>query len=258
MNANSICFSLISHGHGAMVTNLIAQLDSCASLRGAKLILTINLKNEIIYIPQLKNLDLKLQINDEKKGFGQNHNNAFKRCETCKWFIILNPDLEILEKKPFHKVISFLDECSTDESPIGLASPLVLNKNLQAEDFRRSILTPFSLLKRRFKAKKEDFKDSRDDGFFWLAGMCLVINPAVFIKVSGFDERYFLYCEDFDLSLRVYQAGARICVIDTERIIHNAQRKSRKSYSFFMMHISSLLKVWVSRSFWMYVMNKRA
>lgn len=256
MNAKSICFSLISHGHGAMVTNLIAQLDACDSLYGAKFILTVNLKNEKIYIPNLKNLDLELHINDEKKGFGENHNNAFKRYETCNWFIILNPDLEILEKKPFHKLLNFVNEHSTDESPIGLASPLVLNPNLQVEDFRRSTLTPFSLFQRRFMIKKEDFKDSREDGFFWLAGMCLVINPAVFKGVSGFDERYFLYCEDFDLSLRVYQAGARICVIDTERIIHNAQRKSRTSSRFFIMHISSLLKVWLSRPFWRYVLNK--
>lgn len=41
----------------------------------------------------------------------------------------------------------------------------------------------------------------------WLDGACLMVNNAAFRGIGGFDERYFLYWEDVDLSLRMRRAG---------------------------------------------------
>lgn len=55
----------------------------------------------------------------------------------------------------------------------------------------------------------------------WLSGACLLVSSALWELVGGFDERYFLYWEDVDLSYRVQQAGGRLEVLSDAVAIHD-------------------------------------
>lgn len=46
----------------------------------------------------------------------------------------------------------------------------------------------------------------------WLTGACLAFSVALWDRVGGLDDRYFMYWEDIDLSHRVRAAGGRILV----------------------------------------------
>lgn len=54
----------------------------------------------------------------------------------------------------------------------------------------------------------------------WLSGACLVVSDDLWQRSGGFDEEYFLYWEDIDLSTRVVRAGGDLAVLDTVRVVH--------------------------------------
>ncbi|GAB2982847.1 glycosyltransferase family 2 protein [Frigoribacterium salinisoli] len=54
----------------------------------------------------------------------------------------------------------------------------------------------------------------------WLSGACLLLRRRAFDQVDGFDEGYFMYFEDVDLSLRLSEVGWRRRYVPSARIVH--------------------------------------
>ena len=115
-------------------------------------------------------------------------------------------------------------------------------------------LTPWSLLRRAVGLDREPRQPEgairRGQPFFWLAGMLLVIDRAAYRQIGGFDERYFLYCEDCDLCARLYAADFALEVDRTVHVVHDAQRDSHRSFRHLRWHLGSLAKYWLSKGFW--------
>jgi N-acetylglucosaminyl-diphospho-decaprenol L-rhamnosyltransferase len=55
----------------------------------------------------------------------------------------------------------------------------------------------------------------------WLTGACLMISRQLWEAVGGFDEDYFLYWEDVDLSHRILKAGGDLACVRTATAIHD-------------------------------------
>ena len=52
------------------------------------------------------------------------------------------------------------------------------------------------------------------------SGACLAVPREVWRRLDGFPEHYFMYCEDVDLSLRLWLAGERVGIEPTARVDH--------------------------------------
>ena len=75
-------------------------------------------------------------------------------------------------------------------------------------------------------------------------GYVLMVSGNHFKKLKGFDTKFYLYVEDCDLCMRSKYLGGQLIVLENFKVIHDAQRKSRKNWRFFILHIQSLLYYW--------------
>lgn len=63
----------------------------------------------------------------------------------------------------------------------------------------------------------------------WANGACLMVRKAVFDRLGGLDERFFMYFEDVDLCRRVQQLGYRVRYVAEGEVVHLLGRSSLTS-----------------------------
>jgi N-acetylglucosaminyl-diphospho-decaprenol L-rhamnosyltransferase len=142
-------------------------------------------------------------------GFGGGVNRGVSRAMAagCTAFLLLNPDVTIDAA-----AIEVLVAASAAD-PLTVLSPR-LNRPDGSPWFtgarldRRTGLTRYR-------------PDGRPDGpDRWLSGACLLVPRPCWELVGGFDDRYFLYWEDIDLSQRVLERGGDLRVVDDVTAVH--------------------------------------
>jgi GT2 family glycosyltransferase len=65
-----------------------------------------------------------------------------------------------------------------------------------------------------------------------LSGAFMMIKKAVFEKVNGFDETFFMYGEDIDLSLRITQEGYKNYYLGTISVTHLKGGSTTYNYKY--------------------------
>lgn len=231
-----ITVSIVSHGQAYMLDHLLESLIDFPEVD--KIIVTLNIP-EILRCSESSKL--VIVENTSPKGFGANHNAAFRH--STDYFCVLNPDIEI-RHNPFPKLMEILEK-----PDIGIVAPLVVSDSGEIEDSGREFFSPYSLLKRQIvkllKGKKslglEDISTDPD----WVAGMFMVFRNNVFEEVEGFDNGFHLYCEDVDICARTCLHGYHIRLCKEVAVVHRAQRKSHSSLKYFFWHCSSLVRLFI-------------
>jgi N-acetylglucosaminyl-diphospho-decaprenol L-rhamnosyltransferase len=236
--------SVVSHGQIGLVNTLIADLVRHSSPRLRRLVVTLNIPEDDPIRPADARFDILVLRNARVSGFGTNHNLAFRQCDT-RWFAVLNPDLRFSDDA----LGLLLAACEPQD---GLIAPLILDAEGHPADAARRLPTPLLVAARRLQRRSR----GPDPDFDWLAGMCLMLDAEAFRSLGGFDERYFMYCEDTDLCLRMQLAGWSVRQVPSVRIVHEARRESRRSVRYLRWHVTSLIRLWTSPVFWAYVRQR--
>lgn len=234
-----ICISVVSHGQGEIAARFLESLDRSAPSLVSQVIYTRNIPETATRTTGLRRIALSTIDNAQPRGFGQNHNAAFARCEQ-PYFCVVNPDI-VLPGDPFPA----LCRCLEDEG-LGLVAPLVTTSNLVTENTARRLYTPYELIRQKLRPRNHG--ESPD----WLAGMFMLFRSEAFRAIGGFDERYFLYIEDVDICTRLRLAGWRLRQCPESSVIHDARKQSHRSLKYTTWHIAGMLRYWTSTSFWLY------
>lgn len=248
----TLSISIISHGHEAHVRALLRLLAKPGATQLQRVWLTLNVPEAELADIQKSPwpFDLRVLINSRTRGFGTNHNHAFalerQQVVPATWFAVLNPDLT-WKRDPLPALMA-----AAALPRAGCAYPLQVNDAGLEQDHRRELPTPWCLLKRqvlgqRVSATKPD----------WANAAMLLFPTQVYAALRGFDERYFLYCEDVDLCLRLQLEGYQLVEARDSMVVHFAQRNSHRQWRHLWWHLSGLLRLWMSTPYRRYWAKRR-
>lgn len=239
-----ITISIVSHGQQELILPLLEQLERHCAEQIAKIVLTVNTPEPDLIAGKQWTFPVQPINNARPKGFGANHNAAFLHCET-PWFLVLNPDVRLT-----NDALSALTASATPRA--GLIAPLVRETNEVNPEPHRGLLTPMEILQRRQAGHRPPARPA------WIPGLFMLFRSDAFQQTSGFDNRFFMYGEDFDICARLQLQGWELKVNEDLEVRHEAQRASHRSWRHLYWHITSLVKVWMSSAFWRYRASRRS
>ena len=243
----SLTISIIDHGHGAQTANLISDLLQHEQIFETNLIVTANLKKNIPSLGKDRPR-VELIINDRPKSYSSNHNYALSKSEAA-WFVVLNPDVRFTRGN-IYEIVKF---CEEFDGSNGIFVPTVVDQKGCVQETVRRVPTPWSLFKKYcFRSSGISTYQLSKRARYVTNGPIMIFRGSVFRELSGFDEKFRLYCEDIDISIRAVNANYKIRQLDGHVIEHDGQRTSHKNIRFFLWHVKSLIKLWFSRAFFKY------
>lgn len=180
---------------------------------------------------------------DGNFGFGYGHNYAIKRfAAQSDYFLICNPDI-VFDSSEFEKLLNFVQ---TREEALFL--PKIVYENGENQYGARLLPSPFNLFARRFSPKYakqldedyllKNFDLSKPIFAPYLHGCFMLFRSKALLELGGFDERFFMYMEDVDLSRRCAEKFGNIYYPLAE-VIHLHEQGSYKNKTLLKAHLKS-------------------
>ena len=179
------------------------------------------------YLPS-KFPDLKFILNHENAGFARACNQGFK-ISSGRYVLFLNPDT-ILAGHCLDDCISFF-ETHPDAGAVGVRMTDIRNRFLK--ESKRGAPTPSASFYKLFglaaifpgsktfsKYYEGHLAEKENNPVDVLSGAFMMTRREVFEKVNGFDERFFMYAEDIDLSMRIIEEGYKNYYLGTVSVTH--------------------------------------
>ncbi|MPV70533.1 MULTISPECIES: glycosyltransferase family 2 protein [Burkholderia] len=196
-------------------------------------------------------IDCRLLTGHGNIGYGRGHNLAIRQT-TGRFHLILNPDID-LDLQALAIGCEFFDT-SPDT---GLVAPWIGHDTGDQQYLCRRFPALLDLLVRGFlparmrrwfagRLANYEMRDVINDrDIVWdppiVSGCFMLFRTDVLKKLGGFDPRYFLYFEDYDLSLRTHDV-ARVAYVPSVRVIHHGGGASRKGFAHIRMFAASAFK----------------
>ena len=202
-------------------------------------------------IEELNSNQIEYIFNNSNKGFGAGHNVIINKLLNkeldSKYHLVMNSDV-YFEEDVVEKLLDYM----SNHEKIGQIGPRITGKDGTLTYSCKLFPTPLNLIMRRFiPLKKIVEKMDYDYEMRWynykdivegalLSGCFMLLRTEVFEKVGKFDEKYFMYLEDYDFCRRIGEKYEVIYYSKVE-IMHEHAKSSYKSRKMLLIHIKSAL-----------------
>ena len=151
------------------------------------------------------------------------------------YFFLLNPDATLEES-----CLGGLIAVSKKNKKVGLLSPIILNPETGLPWFSGAHIQWWRFRTRHIsKTAKANLKENPKTDY--LTGCALLIKKEVIKKIGFFDEQFFLYYEDTDLSLRARRAGFNLRIVPQAVCSHAESASSSNNTKTYHLVKSGLI-----------------
>lgn len=187
--------------------------------------------------------------NPANPGFGASHNMAIDLAleRGSMYHFIVNPDISFDEDTVI-PMVDYMDKDST----IGMMMPRVLNEDGTIQNLPKLLPSPFSIIWRKIKMPSGAYQRFINTyelryvpkDFIYnapvLSGCFTLLNLDAIKKVGMYDDAFFMYFEDWDLSRRMHQYYKTL-YFPAVSVIHKYESGANKSGKLFKIFVKSAI-----------------
>ena len=188
-------------------------------------------------------------FNQKNLGYGSAHNIAIRESiyDDVPYHLVINPDI-IIRPEDLTTLLHFIHQ----HSEIGLVMPKVVYPNGELQYLCKLLPTPWNVFGRRFLPKKwmqktNEQYELRHSGYNhmmnvpYLSGCFMLMRTTALQKARLFDERFFMYPEDIDLTRRIHRDYLTV-FFPHVTIVHNHEKASYRNGKMLWIHIVNMCK----------------
>lgn len=237
---------VVSHGHDDIIKNNMYQHILSPGV-GCQFIVRDNINSPVLY--DFCDLNhIRYIPSTHQCGFAENNNEVVRMLhaegvENGDYFIFINPDV-LISPSELEKVRDLINS----ERPDLFTIDLYRDKDYSVRDPSVRTFPTIADFTLSYVFKKNPSIINRDSlkiptAIEWCAGSFIGVKAETFLALEGFDQRYYMYCEDLDFCFRAKEANYSLIYYPQLKAIHEGQCSSRKFLSrHFWWHINSIFR----------------
>ena len=192
---------------------------------------------------------IKYRHNPYNMGYGAAHNIAIRESiyHDVPFHLVINPDI-ILTRDALDSMLQFIAQ----HPQVGSLMPRVTYPDGQVQRLCKLLPTPLDVFGRRFLPaqwmhRRNQTYEMHASGYDrimnipYLSGCFMLLRTQAVKQARLFDERFFMYPEDMDLTRRIHRDYLTV-FFPHATIIHNHEKASYKSLKMLWIHIVNMCR----------------
>ena len=192
---------------------------------------------------------IKYRHNPYNMGYGAAHNIAIRESiyDDIPFHLVINPDI-ILTRDALDSMLQFIAQ----HPEVGSLMPRVTYPDGQIQRLCKLLPTPLDVFGRRFLPaqwmhRRNQTYEMHASGYDrimnipYLSGCFMLLRTQAVKQARLFDERFFMYPEDMDLTRRIHRDYLTV-FFPHATIIHNHEKASYKSLKMLWIHIVNMCR----------------
>ncbi|MEA1892889.1 MAG: glycosyltransferase family 2 protein [Campylobacterota bacterium] len=245
MNKFDLSFITINYNSTAYTIELLESIQKYTTLK-YEVIVVDNASHVEDFLKlqsyiETQNIDIKLIKNSINSGFAT-ANMLGVNYASGEYYFFINNDTKLL-----NDVSLIMKSYLEGNLDISLATAKVNDEN---GNFSSSYKLFPSLIKELFgnsvarKLNKNSFPSNKiklqePTLVEVISGSCMFFRATTFCEIGGFDTVFFLYCEEEDISKRVWQSGKKVVFLPEAEIYHASGGSTDKNYDILQEYYIS-------------------
>ncbi|MGD9560139.1 MAG: glycosyltransferase family 2 protein [Oscillospiraceae bacterium] len=182
---------------------------------------------------------------EKNRGYGAGHNAVLPLLQS-RYHVVSNPDI-VLKQDAIGAMAAYMDAhpdvaitCPKLRFPDGREQHIAKRRpallSLLARQTQLGFLKKYEV---HYLMLDEDLSQPTDVEF--CSGSFFMVRTEVFRAMGGFDEKYFMYVEDADLTQKMLQAGQAV-YLPTAEVTHAWHRDAHRRPRQFWWQVKSMLR----------------